>query len=83
MKVEDLEEKVRTIEGITIIIRAPENAEVGSYDFERKMPNNKSITQWKRNRLDSSLAGLEYVIMDGDHETPNGRTLMSTIRSSY
>ena len=83
MKIEDFEDAVRDIEGVTIIVRAPENEEVGDYDYKRKMPENKSITQWKRNRLDNILTGFEYVIMDGDHETPNGRTLMATLRNSY
>lgn len=83
MKIEEFENAVDELEGITIIIRGPEDDEVGNYDYERATAGKKTITQWKRDRLDGLLEGYEYVILDGDHEVPNGRTLMSTLRDSY
>lgn len=83
MKVEDFEVAVRDVERVTLIVRAPESAEIGDYNYQRMISGGKTITEWKRSRLKGLLGNYEYVILDADRETPNGRTLMSTLRDSY
>ena len=81
MRARDFEEKFWDTEGIVIVLRCPENEEVGDYDYERAAAGDTTLSELKRGRL--STLEVSYVIHDGDAEVPNGRTKLSTIRNSY
>lgn len=84
MKVYELEDCIYNIEKIQVVIRAPRNEETNlEYDYQRAAPGNTSLSELRRGRLSEIGAQYEYEVFDGDHETPNGRTNLSTIRNSY
>lgn len=77
------EEKVASIEEITIVIRAPSSALVDDYDFDRKAASNVSVTDWLDKRIKSRIGGNEVQVVNGEYATPHGRTVLDTLRNSY
>ncbi len=66
-----------------VTIRAPRNEEIGDYNYKRAMDKGASLQKFKEDRLEPVLKGHEYEIIDGDHETPHGRTKLERVRNSY
>lgn len=83
--VAELEKQIFEKEGITVVIRAPSNEKVDNYPYERKLADNKNISDL-RDRINKAIGsrGLDYSIVLGDgNALPHGRTNMSTARDSY
>ena len=83
MQVREFEEAVFRVEEVLIRVRAPANEDVEPYDFERQASQNMSITRWSNGRLLPRLGGLEVAIIDGNFQSPHGRTKMGNLRASY
>lgn len=83
--VREFEQKVREKEEVTLVIRAPSNALVEDYDFDRKAAEGTSLTDWIENRVKPRLAGHECDVVSPDYvvSTPHGRTKLGTLRSKY
>ncbi|AMD89464.1 hypothetical protein [Desulfovibrio fairfieldensis] len=83
MKSWEFEDAFWETEGIQIVIRAPRNEDVPDYSYERACSGNTTLAELRRGRLAALGEEFEYEIIDGDNETPNGKTKLSTIRDSY
>uniref|UniRef100_B8J311 Uncharacterized protein n=1 Tax=Desulfovibrio desulfuricans (strain ATCC 27774 / DSM 6949 / MB) TaxID=525146 RepID=B8J311_DESDA len=84
MLVYELEDAIYETEGIQIIIRANRNEETElDYDYQRACSGNTTLSELRRGRLSDLGERYEYEVIDGDNDTPNGRTKLSTIRDSY
>ena len=81
--VRELEAKILEREEIVVTIRASASAMVGDYPYERKAAGSTSVTDYIEGRLRPSIGNHEFVIINGDHTTPHGRTKLSTLRDSY
>lgn len=83
--VREFEQKVREIEEITIVIRAPRGAKIDDYDYVRKAADNTSISDWMESRVKPCLNGYEIDVVSPDYvaDTPHGRTKMGTLREQY
>jgi hypothetical protein len=81
----DLEKQILEKEGVAVVIRAPSNTLLNNYPYERKLADNKNISDL-RDRINKAIGSnnVEYSIILGDGNTlPHGRTNMSTARDSY
>lgn len=83
----DLEKQIFEKEGVTVVFRTKSSDSVSPYSFERKLADNKNITDLK-DRIDRTLnktnSNVEYSIILGDgNSLPHGRTNMNTARNSY
>ena len=85
VSVREFERKVRELEEVTIVIRAPSSAMVDDYDYEKKAAGTTSLTDWIDTRIKPRLGGLEFAVVNSEYvaDTPHGRTKMSTLRDSY
>ena len=84
MDVEEFEEAVWETDGVRVAVRAPRNAEIcNKYEYERALEGGKTVKDLRRLRIEPCLGDLEYEILDGDFETPNGRVRLKSIRESY
>ena len=83
MNIRDFEETVLEIEEVTIRVRARTDTQVEDYDYDRRAADNMSVTNWLRGRISPCLDGLEVSVIDGNYQTPHGRTNMGTLRQSY
>lgn len=83
ISVAEFEAKVLEKEEIVIRIRAPSNAQIGDYNYDRKAAGNSSITDWLEGRIKPLLGGYEVVVIAGDYTSPHGRTKLDTLRASY
>lgn len=83
MRVSEFEQEVFDKEDIVIRIRAPHAAEVDDYDYERQASSTTSVTDWLETRILPKLKGSEVSIVDGNGQTPHGRTKLETLRSTY
>lgn len=83
ISVADFEDKVWTLEGVRIVVRAAQGEMVEDYDYSRKAASNSSITDWGNGRVKPLLGGKDYYIVDGSGTRPHGRTKMDTVRDSY
>ena len=78
-----LEERVFDLEQVVIKIRAPLDAEVDDYGYERKAASSTSLTDWLDSRIKPLVRGNEVAIIGGNYTTPHGRTKLGTLRESY
>ncbi|MHB8968226.1 MAG: hypothetical protein ACYC57_08200 [Thermoleophilia bacterium] len=83
MKVQELEDKVWAQDGVRIVVRAPADAKLGSYNFKNAAQATWSVTKFLKARINPILKGHEVSVIMGDGEEPHGRTLLSSIRDSY
>ena len=83
ISVRDLEKRIFELEEVVITIRAPSDAKVEDYPYERKAAGNTSVTDWIEGRVKPLLGGYEASIINGDYSSPHGRTKLSTLRDSY
>lgn len=81
--VADFEKKVLDKEEIVLIVRAPRNAFVGDYDYDRAAKSSFSITEWIEHRVRNLVGDHQIVIVDGSYSQPHGRTKLETLRNSY
>lgn len=85
ISVREFERKVRDVEEIPLVIHAPASKLVPDYHYTRQASATTSLTHWQNTRLKPLLGELEYSLINSDYvpATPNGRSKMETIRSSY
>lgn len=83
ISVRDLEKRIFELEEVVLTIRAPSDAKVEDYCYERKAAGNTSVTDWLEGRVKPLLGGYEVSIINGDYASPHGRTKLSTLRDSY
>jgi len=83
MTVEELEDKVWSMDGIRIVIRDSSRTQVQKYTHRNAAQSTWRITQFLDNRIAPLLNGQEIVVVMGDGEQPHGRTLLRSIRESY
>ncbi len=83
ISIQQFEEKVRSLEEIKIVIRAPSGTMVEDYDYTRKAAGNSSLTDWLEGRIKPFIGANEYSVISGEYATPHGRTKLDTLRKSY
>lgn len=83
MRVYEFEDTIWKVEGIQIVIRAGRNQDAPNYNYERACFGNTTLSEFRRGRLAELGEQYEYEIINGDNETPNGKTKLSTLRDSY
>jgi hypothetical protein len=75
MRARDLEQDVFDLDEIRIIIRAPRNADVGEYDYERKAPDKTSLNEWLQQRISPLVGDHQVTVVDGYGAMPHGKRL--------
>lgn len=70
MKVQELEDKVWAQDGIRIVVRAPSDAKLGSYNLKNAAQATWSVTKFLNTRIVPVLKGNEVVVIMGDGEQP-------------
>jgi len=83
ISVAEFERKVEELEEIVIRIRAPADAKVRPYEYDRKGAGTQSTTEWKAGRIQPLIGDFAVEIIDGNHKSPHGRTKLATLRKSY
>lgn len=83
MKASEFEDKVWEVDGIRLVIRAPEKHTVEDYSWTNAADQGSSIKKYADKRIIPKIGGCEWLILNGDGEEPNGRTLLRTVRDSY
>lgn len=83
ISVRELEAKILELEEIVVVIRAPTSTNVNDYEYERKAAGSTSVTDYVDGRLKPCIGDLEFTIINGDHNSPHGRTKLNTLRESY
>ena len=80
--VTDFEKKVREIENVCIIVRAPATAQVKDYVYKQGATQNWNVKKWLDNRVKKCVSH-EVVVVDGYGKPTHQGTTMATLRSSY
>jgi hypothetical protein len=83
MRVDVFEARVWEVEGIRIVVRAPERTEVGDYEWQNAAQETWRVTQWLENRLLPRLNGHQVVVLQGDGAQPHGRVILRNLRQSW
>ncbi|KPY54792.1 MULTISPECIES: hypothetical protein [Pseudomonas syringae group] len=81
--VQEFEEQVWGLEGIRLVIRAPEGAALTEYEYKNAAQSNISLTKWINTRINPALNGYEATVIQGNGEEPHGRNLLRKIRATY
>lgn len=79
----ELERQIFELEEIRVVIRNNKTTQYSSYNYTRKAASNTSITDWYMTRLKPIIGEDEAVVIDGNGNTPHGRTNIETVRNSY
>lgn len=81
----EFEDKVRAIEDVTVVIRAPSGALVDDYNFQRCATGSSTIKDWIEARIKPRIGAYECDVVTPDYvpSTPHGKTKLSTIREQY
>lgn len=83
LTVAEFEEKIWEIDGIRIVIRMQESAQVDDYGYKNAATANWSTTKWLERRVTPCLRGHEVVVIDGSGGVPHGRTLIQNVKNTY
>jgi hypothetical protein len=84
MQVWEFEHKVRAIDDLTVIVRAPRNTVIAApFAWVNAAVASTRITKYGTNRLDPCLGALEWSIVDGSGKEPHGGSRLDTVRASY
>ena len=83
MTVWEFEQAVWQREGIRIVIRAPHNAAVGDYRYERAAAERMRLSQLLENRIWELVGDHEVAVIRGDGEHPPGHIGLRRLRASY
>jgi|TARA_R100000501_G_scaffold2927_2_gene6802 hypothetical protein len=81
--IEEFEQKIWELEGIRVIVRGAENTQVQSYNYKNAVSGGWSTTKWLSSRVLPKLDGNEVIVIQGNGEEPNGRTLVRNVKDSY
>lgn len=79
----ELERQIFELEEIRVVIRSNKSTQYSNYKYTRKAASNTSITDWYLARLKPIIGEDEATIIDGNGNTPHGRTNIETVRNSY
>jgi hypothetical protein len=82
MNVTEYEARVREVEGIWIVIRAPREAKIEGpgYHFEKAIGGKTTVSSWVRTRIKGTCP-FEVVIISPDESVPlNPRTHVKSLR---
>lgn len=79
----ELERQIFELEEIRVVIRNNKATQYSNYNYTRKAASNTSITDWYLTRLKPIIGEDEATIIDGNGNTPHGRTNIETVRNSY
>lgn len=84
------EAHIRSVEGFDIRVRHLDGRDVRSdyqiritYDFEKRSANTQTVSDWRRLRAETSIAGFTADVLLADGTAAHGATLLSTVRASY
>ena len=82
VRTKELEKQIKDKEQVRVFIRAPLNKEFDSYQPQRKYKDSGLVSSFRR-RLDKTLKGIPYELVDGYGEEPHGNTKMGSLRDSF
>ena len=83
MDVREFEDKVWKVEGIRIVVHAPDGTAVSNYNYKNAANERWRITELCQNRVEKCLDGKTFAVVQGDGESPHGRVILRTIKSGY
>ncbi|MFQ2214321.1 hypothetical protein [Aeromonas dhakensis] len=83
MTVEELEEAIWEIEGIRVIIRAPEGQVVDDYGYQNAAYQTWNVKKFLDDRVRPCVPGYEVMVIQGNGEEPHNRTLLRNVRPTY
>lgn len=71
------------LEGIRIVIRAPRNARVLEYDYERRAADNQRISELLTGRIEELIGEYEVGIIDGKGGLARRNSRIDTVHGNY
>ncbi|MDO8932343.1 MAG: hypothetical protein Q7U97_08125 [Rhodocyclaceae bacterium] len=55
----------------------------GGYPFEKKLKGTKTVSDWKKERFETTYPGYSCDVLKGDGDVATGQTSLETVRASY
>jgi hypothetical protein len=83
MRVWEFEQAVWHIDHLRLVIRASRDGEVADFTQVNGAAAKTSLTEYLKTRIEPRINGSQYIVIDGNGETPHGKTSMETLRQSY
>ena len=80
--VREFENRVKQLEGILIVVRAPTNTLVADYDYIVMTKNNATVNSFIENRIKSKIK-YDIEIIDGALHSPQLTSSMKSLRATY
>lgn len=83
MKVNKFEEAVWQKDGVRVVVRTPEGANVLDYKNTNAAADTLSVTKYLKNRILPRVEPFTATVVLGDGTIPHGRTLLRGVRKTY
>jgi hypothetical protein len=86
-----VEQRIAAIEGFNVQfltgsgvdVRGDRQIPARYPDYQRRANDTTTVEEWKRTRFRPAFAGFDVRVLNGVGEPVNGRTMLSTVRSTY
>lgn len=79
----EFEQAIWQLERVRVLVRDGSNTTVDDYPYQNAANRGWSLTTWLNNRVHPQLNGQEVIVVGGNGEVPNGKTLLVNVRDSY
>ena len=83
-----VEGQIRRLEGFEVSFLHPDGRDVRSdmrdlpsYDFERRLGDDRTVADWKRIRFQERYRGFDIEVRDTDGSRVHGNTLLGSLRA--
>lgn len=83
INVREFEDQVWEIEGVRLVVHAPNDTLVEPYTYQNATASGTNVTKWIENRVSPCINDHTVMVVQGNGEQPHGRTLIRNVRSYY
>ena len=83
MTARQIEDRIRELEGVRVVIRANKNTPCGDYDYVNCASDNWRVSEFLSGRVRPAVGQHDVDVVRGDGKTASGNMLMRTLRDSY
>lgn len=89
-KVENIEKRIRTVEGFNVTIRHLDGKDANSkmnipkqYSYKNMAKNYWTVGQWRKNRFEQCFPGFKVDVKDKDRKVKQKNAKLANIRDTY
>jgi hypothetical protein len=64
-------------------VKVTKNGVLGKYPYDKRLKDSKTVSDWKKERFETSYPGYTCDVLMGDGTTATGQKKLKSVRASY